>query len=1039
MRCTLFAAILAGTALVISGCGGSSGGGGAPAPSAAGPQGAAAPAAAPSAAPGPAAAAPSPAPGPAVPPGAVLPPTAAAVATPTGTPASRAATIAPYLDDSTIAVIRVDVGKLDIEQAVASFQQIAGDEMTDLEKANQEKMVETGRTIKKHIQEIYLVLSFADFPLNPPLAVVKLAPGGDPKMVYALHKSPNASGPIDEAEFEKSTYLNGDLLAIGNERSIMRVKAPNPANIPQLEPAFQLAGDALVQVAYIPTENARKTLELLMPEMPPQLGFDRKMLVQSLQYGAIGIELLPKPELSVQVQATDADSARRLHEGLGRLMEMAKLQPNLPADAGEILSGLMPELQSEKLSLALKQGNPTYNKLEAQIKEAVAASREAANRMVSSNNLKQIALAMLNHHDAQGKFPLSAPPNSQPGLSWRVHLLPYLGEEELYRQFNLNEPWDSATNKPLVEKMPQVYMHPNVRGLEKGRTVYVVPAGSETVFPPGDALTFAQVRDGTSNTILLLEVDPSRAVIWTQPEDWLSNGTGNPEGLYLWKNRSFLVGMVDGSVHPIRGDVSPDDFRKLLSPRDGQPVDLASIRAGSGDQGFTLRFPGLPGMTGGSAAGPVGPGGIPPGAVPPPGSVPPGAVLPTDPGRNPGAFVPMPVPGSVPGGDAASGDPAAPTDTPLLAEARAAFAEGRDSDAFEFLYASAILREDKYNLLKQMRWVPSLGLKRPALALRIGVAVDYNATKNYAGGPQPIGRVQMGSPPTFTPNGTDSGAPQPGSAPSTVIDYYTSEIGPRILEGLQVRHEQGSFGDVLTLFASSGATGSSPVAPAGPVFGEQRPGARRSTTQPIVPGIVFLGVGKAPELLKKARAEGLDALIVFDVDVKATRTAVVNTTRLNLIEVSKNAALYTPLPLNAITVEKARQDGKADDPVDTAIEKFFEAVDSSLVLEDLPANLPAEAVAARVAKIASSSPESKLGTLVEIVFWQDQGLLDEAKAKEAFETLLGPEQGAKMAGSDDERREVIDRLLPRRAMEQTRPELRGTRGGGARLNINSPP
>ena len=50
--------------------------------------------------------------------------------------------------------------------------------------------------------------------------------------------------------------------------------------------------------------------------------------------------------------------------------------------------------------------------------------------------------------------------NWRPLLSWRVAILPDLGERELYEQFHLDEPWNSPHNLVLVGRMPKVYAHP---------------------------------------------------------------------------------------------------------------------------------------------------------------------------------------------------------------------------------------------------------------------------------------------------------------------------------------------------------------------------------------------------------------------------------------------------------------------------------------------------------------------------------------------------------------------------------------------------
>ena len=88
-----------------------------------------------------------------------------------------------------------------------------------------------------------------------------------------------------------------------------------------------------------------------------------------------------------------------------------------------------------------------------------AAPDPAAVQMQIANNLKQVGLAMHNHPKADGRFPAPAiqGPDGKPLLSWRVAILPYLEENELYLSFKLDEPWDSPHNKPLLERMPYLY------------------------------------------------------------------------------------------------------------------------------------------------------------------------------------------------------------------------------------------------------------------------------------------------------------------------------------------------------------------------------------------------------------------------------------------------------------------------------------------------------------------------------------------------------------------------------------------------------
>ena len=77
--------------------------------------------------------------------------------------------------------------------------------------------------------------------------------------------------------------------------------------------------------------------------------------------------------------------------------------------------------------------------------------REAANRMKGAGQLCQIGLAIHNYNDTYGELPKNTySPDGRPLLSWRVHILPFLEEDRLYQQFNLDEPWDSPSNVRLL-------------------------------------------------------------------------------------------------------------------------------------------------------------------------------------------------------------------------------------------------------------------------------------------------------------------------------------------------------------------------------------------------------------------------------------------------------------------------------------------------------------------------------------------------------------------------------------------------------------
>jgi prepilin-type processing-associated H-X9-DG protein len=219
--------------------------------------------------------------------------------------------------------------------------------------------------------------------------------------------------------------------------------------------------------------------------------------------------------------------------------------------------------------------------LAALLLPAVQAAREAARRMQCVNNLKQIGLAVHNYHSAFDRLPpqCSRDAEGRPLLSWRVHLLPFVEEQNLYNQFHLDEPWDSPHNKALVAQIPRVYLcptEPTTPG--QGTTTYQVVAGPKTLFPDPehfpsrDGVRFADVTDGTSNTLLVAE--SKEPVPWTAPEDMSAAGGIHPGSHHP---NGFNALFADGSVRFIKYVVSPAVIDALLTRAGGEVVSSDSF------------------------------------------------------------------------------------------------------------------------------------------------------------------------------------------------------------------------------------------------------------------------------------------------------------------------------------------------------------------------------------------------------------------------------------------------------------------------------
>ena len=203
---------------------------------------------------------------------------------------------------------------------------------------------------------------------------------------------------------------------------------------------------------------------------------------------------------------------------------------------------------------------------------AVQSAREAARRAQCVNNLKQQALAMHNFESANGNFPARAIlKDGKPMLSWRVAILPFLGENELYQKFKLDEPWDSDDNKPLLGLMPRTFACPS-HVLPAGMTPYRLNWGPEALVQGEEGTKLASVTDGTSNTLMIVET--ADGVEWTKPDDLALGGADDPAALCGSTHPGgFNAAFADGSIRFLKKMIAKVVLKALITRAGGEVIN----------------------------------------------------------------------------------------------------------------------------------------------------------------------------------------------------------------------------------------------------------------------------------------------------------------------------------------------------------------------------------------------------------------------------------------------------------------------------------
>lgn len=294
---------------------------------------------------------------------------------------------------------------------------------------------------------------------------------------------------------------------------------------------------------------------------------------------------------AIHLNASDPESAQETAATLSRLLEFGKtmlvaqaqqdVQQQDPASQGmqlfieriaaQISQSLSPQVEGKTVTIEFRDQVSQTGILVALLLPAVQSAREAARRAQSTNNLKQLGLAMHNYHVTHNKFPpqASVDEDGNPLLSWRVHLLPYLDEFELYQQFHLDEPWDSDHNIKLLEKMPAVFSNPNLPS--KTKTVYLGLVSDNSLFQPGMGLPIREITDGSSQTIMFVEAAPNQLRNWTEPSDLEFQPQQPLLGITGLRPGGFIAAICDGSVQFISNSIDPESFRAMVTV-DGREI-----------------------------------------------------------------------------------------------------------------------------------------------------------------------------------------------------------------------------------------------------------------------------------------------------------------------------------------------------------------------------------------------------------------------------------------------------------------------------------
>jgi hypothetical protein len=447
-------------------------------------------------------------------------------------------------------------------------------------------------TLSKPFDKAKLVAGLGQLASSDRSAMTEVAPG-----VYEVGPTPKDKN--ESAKLGRPTRDNPRLILSDPNRIVFlgaklkeipkarETDAAGPITPALTEAAAGRTGVLALNFAQFPDEVRGDGLPAQVEPFKPLLRSDAIIATADL---ADKLTLTVRAVTGDRTKAVEAEKSMGVLRGLLSTVVAAGIQQadKAKADDPEMTKGLLAFLETSRDALRAAKFASTETEASATLSVPAGADygpvlqavfgvnrvRAAAARSRTQNNLKQIALAMHNYHDAHGSMPTAATVARKGKLlhSWRVAVLPYVEQDALYRKFKLDEPWDSAHNKKVFEEnpMPAVFAVEGVNKPGDKDTHFQVFRGNGAMFEVIRGVKLADITDGTSNTVMVATA--KTPVPWTKPDDIEFDPKADPRDLLLFVDDVCNLALGDGSVRAIRKTISADTLRALVTRNGGEVV-----------------------------------------------------------------------------------------------------------------------------------------------------------------------------------------------------------------------------------------------------------------------------------------------------------------------------------------------------------------------------------------------------------------------------------------------------------------------------------
>lgn len=365
----------------------------------------------------------------------------------------------------------------------------------------------------------------------------------------------------------------GNLVLLGWNDAYSETPRMEKSEIDSLGDALKQVGGQPVRFAMTLSQDQKKALK---QGDPTTWDDGSPASVRNLHWVAAGLNIAGK-ELRMTMKASDNDAAKAIasqtRKSLERFVAANGIKRNAPALSDWIESLELP-VAGDTIDLAFK--GEQFDSMVQSFSQSIVQVLKRQRNSEASVRARQVAKAFLKYEEENGSFPppFSVDAKGKPLHSWRVLLLPYIEQRNLFKLFRIDEPWDSKHNLEVAQNVPVQYsIGPAkiVDGLLHTRILAMV--GDDSVIRT-ETTKFQSIVDGTVDTISVAVGSEEQAVPWTKPVDL--QGTpdelskkmldANPDG--------FWVATTDSAVHYVPPKADAEKLAWALQINDGNLISM---------------------------------------------------------------------------------------------------------------------------------------------------------------------------------------------------------------------------------------------------------------------------------------------------------------------------------------------------------------------------------------------------------------------------------------------------------------------------------